>query len=180
MATDYHTNSDGWPTARLLGMAARLDERRINRTITHLGLTKGSLEALETIAELHTARSSELAASLCVSAQSMGKVVRRLESLGLLTKRRGVDGRTASIELTQHGVDVMGAAADLLQGLAQPRTDTDPAFRSNLAYRVSDLRALEMERAPPPQPAGVSDAAGRSEYESRRNPNLDGTASRGE
>ena len=158
MAADNHTDSDGWPTVRLVGMAARLDERRINRTITHLGLTKGSLEALETIAELHTAKSSELAALLCVSAQSMGKVVRRLESLGLLTKRRGIDGRTASIELTQHGEEVMGAAADLLQGLAQPRTDTDPSFRSNLAYRVHDLRSLEMERAPPPQPAEARDA----------------------
>ena len=150
MAADHHTDSEGWPTVRLLGLAARLDERRINRTIAHLGLTKGSLEALETIAELHTVKSSELAALLCVSAQSMGKVVQRLESRGLLTKRRGVDGRTASIELTQHGADVMAAAADLLQGLARPRTDTDPAFRRNLAYRISDLRSLEMERAPPP------------------------------
>ena len=168
MAADHHTDPEGWPTARLFGMAARLDERRINRTITHLGLTKGSLEALETIAELHTAKSSELAALLCVSAQSMGKVVRRLESLGLLTKRRGIDGRTASIELTQHGVDVMGAAAELLQGLAQPRTDTDPLFRSNLAYRVSDLRSLEIERAPPTQPAGLRDPAGRSEHGPRQ------------
>lgn len=168
MAADHHTDSDGWPTVRLVGMAARLDERRINRAITHLGLTKGSLEALETIAELHTARSSELAALLCVSAQSMGKVVRRLESLGLLTKRRGIDGRTASIELTQHGVDVIGAAAELLQGLAQPWTDTDPAFRSNLAYRVSDLRSLEMERAPPPQSAGAGDASGLSGYKPRQ------------
>ena len=168
MASDHHTDPNGWPTVRLLGMAARLDERRINRTITHLGLTKGSLEALETIAELHTAKASELAALLCVSAQSMGKVVRRLENLGLLTKRRGIDGRTASIELTEHGVDVMDAAADLLQGLAQPRTDTDPAFRSNLAYRVSDLRWLEMQRAPPQQPTGVRDGAGWPDYEPRQ------------
>ena len=168
MAADHRTDSDGWPTARLLGMAARMDERRINRTITHLGLTKGSLEALETIAELHTAKASELAALLCVSAQSMGKVVRRLENLGLLTKRRGVDGRTASIELTEHGMDVISAAADLLRGLAQPRTDTDPAFRSNLAYRVRELRSLEMQRAPPQQPAGVCDAAGWPDYEPRQ------------
>ena len=163
MAADHHTDSDGWPTRRLVGMAARLDERRINRTIAHLGLTKGSLETLETIAELRTAKSSELAALLCVSAQSMGKVVRRLESLGLLTKRRGIDGRTASIELTQHGVDVMGAAVALVQGLAQPLTDTDPAFRRSLAYRVNDLRSREMERAPPPG----------------ENPDLDGKTGRG-
>jgi DNA-binding MarR family transcriptional regulator len=130
-------------------MAARLDERRINRTITHLGLTKGSLEALETIAELNTARASDLAASLCVSPQSMGKVIQRLQSLGLLTKQRGRDGRTASIELTQHGVEVLDAAEDLLQELAKPRTDTDPDFRSNLARRVGDLRSLETGKSPP-------------------------------
>ena len=171
MVPDHHTDSEGWPTVRLLGLAARLDERRINRTITHLGLTKGSLEALETIAELRTVKSSELAALLCVSAQSMGKVVQRLESRGLLTKRRGVDGRTASIELTQHGLVVMGAASDLLQGLAQPRTDTDPAFRRNLAHRVNDLRSLEMERAPPPQPPGpMTQPAGRSRSPGKESP----------
>ena len=168
MAAVHHTYPDTWPAGRLLGMAARLDERRINRTIAHLGLTKGSLEALETIEELHTVKTSDLAALLCVSAQSMGKVIRRLQNLGLLTKQRGSDGRTASIELTQKGVDVIGAASDLIQGLAQPRTDTDPAFRSNLAYRVSDLRSLEMGTSPPPQSAGTGDAAAGSESEPRQ------------
>jgi DNA-binding MarR family transcriptional regulator len=132
-------------------MAARLDERRINRTITHLGLTKGSLEALETISELHSAKASDLAAVLCVSPQSMGKVVQRLQSLGLLMKRCGRDGRTASIELTQHGVDVLCAAEDLLQDLAQPPIDTDPDFRSSLADRVGVLKSLETGKAASPQ-----------------------------
>lgn len=151
MATDYDTKPDLWPTGRLLGMAARLDERRINRTISHLGLTKGSLEALETIAELHATKASDLAALLCVSPQSMGKVVQRLQGLGLLRKHRGRDGRTASIELTQDGVDALDAAEDLLQDLAQPRTNTDPDFRSSLARRVGDLRSLETGEFPPPQ-----------------------------
>ena len=179
MAADHHTDPDGWPTGQLLGMAARLDERRINRTIAHLGLTKGSLEALETIAQLHTVTAADLAALLCVSAQSTGKVIRRLQSLGLLTKQRGSDARTASIQLTQHGVDVMDAAVELVQGLAQPRTDTDPAFRSNLAYRVHDLRSFEMGEAPPPQPPKARDAAHRSESEPDRNPDLNGKASQG-
>ena len=148
MAADHHTDPDEWPTCRLLGMAARLDERRINRTISHLGLTKGSLEALETIAELHATRASDLAALLCVSPQSMGKVIQRLQGLGLLTKQRGRDGRTASIELTQNGVDALAAAEDLLQELAQPSSDTDPEFRSNLAHRVGDLRSLETGKTP--------------------------------
>ena len=156
MAADHHTDPDEWPTCRLLGMAARLDERRINRTISHLGLTKGSLEALETIAELHATRASDLAALLCVSPQSMGKVIQRLQGLGLLTKQRGRDGRTASIELTQDGVDALGAAEDLLQDLAQPRTDTDPDFRSNLADRVGDLRSLETGKIRTDNSAGVS------------------------
>lgn len=148
MAVDHHAEPEDWPTCRLLGMAARLDERRINRTISHLGLTKGSLEALETIAELHATRASDLAALLCVSPQSMGKVVQRLQGLGLLTKQRGRDGRTASIELTQDGVDALGAAEDLLQELKPPSTDADPDFRSNLAHRVGDLRSLETRKFP--------------------------------
>lgn len=148
MAAEHHREPDDLPTCQLLGMAARLDERRINRTISHLGLTKGSLEALETIAELQATKASDLAALLCVSPQSMGKVVQRLQSLGLLRKQRGRDGRTASIELTQDGVEALGAAEELLQELAQPRTDTDPDFRSNLAHRVGDLRSLETGKSP--------------------------------
>lgn len=159
MAAAHQSAPDGWPTCRLLGMAARLDERRINRTIGHLGLTKGSLEALETIAELRATKASDLAALLCVSPQSMGKVVQRLQSLGLLTKRRGRDGRTASIELTQDGVDALGTAEHLIQELAPPRTDADPDFRSNLAHRVGDLKSLETGKSPPGDPAETADGA---------------------
>jgi DNA-binding MarR family transcriptional regulator len=159
MAAVHRSEPDEWPTCRLLGMAARLDERRINRTIGHLGLTKGSLEALETIAQLHATKASDLAALLCVSPQSMGKVVQRLQSLGLLTKQRGRDGRTASIELTQDGVDALGAAEHLIEELAQPRTDTDPDFRSNLAHRVGDLKSLETGKLPPCDPVRAPDGA---------------------
>lgn len=140
MAVVHSSDMGRWPTYRLLGIAARLDERRINRRLTHLGLTKGSLDALESIAELEPAKVSDLATLLCVSQQSLGKVLRRLQNLGFLTKERGGDGRTTSIQLTQRGRTVLVTAEDLVDGLTESRTDTDTGFRSSLQQHISELR----------------------------------------
>jgi hypothetical protein len=48
------------PTYRILAVAARLEELRINRRLAHLGLTQGSLEALESVADLEPAKVSDL------------------------------------------------------------------------------------------------------------------------
>jgi DNA-binding MarR family transcriptional regulator len=147
MAVVHPWEPERWPTCRLLGIAARLDERRINRRLTGLGLTKGSLEALESIAELQPAKVSDIAALLCVTPQSLGKVLQRLQSLDLLTKKRGNDGRSTNIELTPRGPRVLAAADDLVRGLVQPATDADARFRSLLAQRIADLTALETPQA---------------------------------
>ena len=92
-----------WPTYRILGVAARLDELRINRRLAHLGLTKGALDALESVADLEPANVSDLAALMSVSKQSLGKVLRRLESLGLVSKERGSDGVVSNSTSTNSG-----------------------------------------------------------------------------
>lgn len=144
MAVVHSDESGSWPTYRLLGMAARLDERRINRKLTHLGLTKGSLDELDSIAEREPAKATDLAAQLCVSQQSLGKVLRRLQGLGFLTKEHGSDGRCTSIRLTQRGRSVLGTAEGLVHGLTQRGIDTHTAFRSKLQQHISGLRKSEM------------------------------------
>lgn len=154
MAVVYAWEPERWPTCRLLGIAARLDERRINRRLTGLGLTKGSFEALESIAEHQPARVSDIAALLCVSQQSLGRVLQRLQSLDLLTKKRGNDGRCTNIELTPRGAHVLAAAEDLVQELTQPAADEDPDLRSLLAQRIGDLTAETPHAGRPLPPTG--------------------------
>jgi hypothetical protein len=86
MSLAHPTGPESWPAHRLLSIAARLVS--INRNLTHLGLTKGSLDVLESVAELEPVTVSDLATLLCVSKQSLGKVVRRLQGPGLVSRER--------------------------------------------------------------------------------------------
>lgn len=129
-----------WPTYRILGVAARLDELRINRRLAHLGLTKGALDALESVADLEPAKVSDLAALMSVSKQSLGKVLRRLESLGLLSKERGSDARSTIIRLTPRGRKVLVTAEHLLGATAQPGTGEEAALRRSLQKHLNELR----------------------------------------
>lgn len=129
-----------WPTYRILCVTARLEELRINRRLGHLQLTQGSLEALESVADLGTATISDLAALMSVSKQSLGRVLRRLESLGLLRKERGRDARSTNITLTPRGRAVMAAAEKLLDAMEQPDSGEDAVLRRSLQQRLSYLR----------------------------------------
>jgi DNA-binding MarR family transcriptional regulator len=129
-----------WPTYRILSATARLEELRINRRLAHLHLTQGALEALESVADLEPARISDLAALMCVSQQSLGKVLRRLESLGLLKRERGRDARTTNITLTPHGRTVLITAEKLLGTMEKPVSDEDAALRRSLQQHLNELR----------------------------------------
>ena len=72
----------GWSTHRLLSTAARLDERRINRCLVGLGLTKSSFDALDCVKEPAPATQNFLADELGITAQSLGKILDRLKALG--------------------------------------------------------------------------------------------------
>ncbi|MGN7251680.1 MULTISPECIES: MarR family winged helix-turn-helix transcriptional regulator [unclassified Arthrobacter] len=140
MSLAHSTGPERWPTHRLLSIAARLDELRINRNLTHLGLTKGSLDVLESVAELEPVTVSDLAALLCVSKQSMGRVVHRLQGLGFLSMERSDDRRYTDIRLTHHGRKALATAAALVQRLTESRPDTESALRLDLERYIRDLR----------------------------------------
>lgn len=134
---------DQWATHQLVSIAARLYERRLNRRLARLKLTTGALDALETAAVLEPTTVTDLAATLCVSRQSMGKVIRRLQSLGFLTKEPARDGRSADIRLTPEGRDVLSSAEDLIRDGAGNEGADEALFRKQLEEHISDLRNAE-------------------------------------
>jgi DNA-binding MarR family transcriptional regulator len=153
---------DQWATHRLVTIAARLNERRLNRRLAQLGLTTSALDALESAAELEPTTVTDLAALLCVSSQSLGKLLRRLQNLGLLTKERGRDGRTADIRLTPKGRDVLSRAEDLVRAGTKAEADDDALFRQQLEQHIRRLRDAELptsRQARPHRRAGVNPAA---------------------
>jgi DNA-binding MarR family transcriptional regulator len=134
---------DGWATHRLLGMAARLDKRQINRSLTPLGLTQGALDALASVAENEPVTVSDLAPLLCVSQQSLGKVILRLQRLGFLTRERGDDRRNAVVRLTQRGRSVLESAEGLVDGLPPTGTGSDGALHRQLEDFIGELKKYE-------------------------------------
>lgn len=139
---------DRWATYRLVSVAARLNERRLNRQLARLGLTTGSLDALEAAAELEPATVTDLAAILCVSRQSLGKVVRRLQSIGLLIKEPARDGRSADICLTQQGRDVLSAAENLIRDETEAEAANEKLLRKQLEQHIRRLRNAEPQKGP--------------------------------
>jgi DNA-binding MarR family transcriptional regulator len=141
------TVPEQWATHRLVSIAARLDERRLNRRLARLGLTTGSLDALETAAELEPTTATDLAEMLCVSRQSLGKVLRRLQSLGFLTKEPGRDGRSADIYLTPEGRAVLSAAGNLIREGTEAEAPDEVLFRRQLEQHILRLRNSERNTA---------------------------------
>lgn len=135
---------DQWATHRLVTVAARLNERRLNRQLAQVGLTTSALDALESAAELEPTTVTDLAALLCVSSQSLGKLLRRLQSLGLLTRERGKDGRTADIRLTSKGRDVLATAEDLVRTETTAEPEDEATFRQQLEQHIRRLRDADL------------------------------------
>jgi DNA-binding MarR family transcriptional regulator len=135
-----------WATHRLVSIAARLSERRLNRQLARLKLTKAALDALEAVAELEPTTASDVAELLCVSRQSLGKVLRRLQGMGFLTKERAKDGRSADIHLTEAGQATLSTAEELVHALPEAEADTE--FRRQLEQHITQLRATEHTTLP--------------------------------
>ncbi|WP_373462222.1 MULTISPECIES: MarR family transcriptional regulator [Micrococcaceae] len=134
---------DQWATHRLVSIAARLYERRLNRRLARLGLTTGSLDALDAAASLEPATASDLADMLCVSRQSLGKVLRRLQKLGFLTREPGRDGRSADVRLTRAGREVLSAAEELVRNGPEAAATDEALFRRQLEQHIGYLRNAE-------------------------------------
>jgi DNA-binding MarR family transcriptional regulator len=156
MALAPQNRPAGWSTHRLLSTAARLDERRINRRLVGLGLTKSSFDALDCVEELGPATQNLLADELGITAQSLGKILDRLRDLGLLTKERGAgDARSRSVRLTPRGRSVLRTAEELVRGLPRPELEAELGLRQHLEQHIAHLAATQQNQS---QKAGSRNA----------------------
>ena len=125
-----------------------MDERRINRCLVGLGLTKSSFDALDCVEELGPATQNFLADELGITAQSLGKILDRLKDLGLVTKERASgDGRIRSVRLTPRGRSVLRTAEELVRGLPRPDRDVEVGLRQHLEQHIAHLTAAHPARA---------------------------------
>lgn len=95
---------------QLLSMAARIVQRRQDDALAPLGLTRAAVIALEALAS-GPLNQEQLAEVVHVQSQTVGRVVARLESGGLLKRTRNpADRRQFQVELTDAGKAALAEA----------------------------------------------------------------------
>jgi DNA-binding MarR family transcriptional regulator len=97
---------------RLLSQAARLAQHRHDQVLAPLGLTRAAAIAMEGLAP-GPLNQEQLATVIHVKSQTIGRVLERLQSAGLVTRtRQPHDRRQLSVGLTDAGRTVLQAARD--------------------------------------------------------------------
>jgi DNA-binding MarR family transcriptional regulator len=135
---------DSWSTHRLLMMAARFNERRINLQLAPLGLTTSGLAALTVLDSTGPATQAALAGELEVGAQSIGKVLLRLESRGYLVRERGaIDNRSMRVTMTADGADRLRQARSLVDALPHAEDEAAAELRRQLRDLIRSLGSLD-------------------------------------
>ena len=101
---------DARSSYRLITLAARLIQRRQDDALAPLGLTRAAVIALEGLMG-GPLNQEQLADAIRVQSQTLGRVLTRLETNGLITRtRRTSDRRQLKVELTDAGVAAVEAA----------------------------------------------------------------------
>ena len=101
---------DARSSYRLITLAARLIQRRQDDALAPLGLTRAAVIALEGLTG-GPLNQEQLADAIRVQSQTLGRVLTRLESAGLITRtRQASDRRQLKVELTDAGFAAVEAA----------------------------------------------------------------------
>ena len=148
MSRDPEPNLRG--SYRLLATAARLVQRRQDEALAPLGLTRAAVIALEAVAP-RPLNQEQLAAKVHVQSQTLGRVLARLESQGLVTRTRNeTDRRQLQVELTEAGKEALDAAREAENSAFPAAMDVEgwEILQQQLARFVASLQG------PPPGPMG--------------------------
>ncbi len=131
-----------WATGRLLSTAARLVEHAWDAHLSRWGLNHASFAVLWML-EAGPRTQRQLAASATVQAQTMSRVLDRLERLGYVQRVRSEsDRRRVLVSLTPAGRRARGAAHDegIAEGLVGDGVPDLEQLRTALVQLVRHLR----------------------------------------
>ena len=136
---------------KLLTTAARLIQRRQEQALAPLGLTRAAVIALEAVAS-RPMNQEQLAAKVHVQGQTLGRVLARLESQGLVTRtRNAADRRQLQVKLTPAGKTALNAARQAEVDAFPVARDDDgwDALQEQLTKFIASFQAPQpVEQAP--------------------------------
>lgn len=123
---------------RVLFGSIRHHYQRVER---RSGVTGAQLWALAHVARHPGAKMGELARALAIHPSTASNLVRRLESLGLVARRRtGRDQRTVQLHLTARGAQALKRAPQPLIGvLQQALSELPPRRLEMLGHHLAEL-----------------------------------------
>lgn len=137
---------DARSSYRLITLAARLIQRRQDDALAPLGLTRAAVIALEGLMG-GPLNQEQLADTIRVQSQTLGRVLTRLETNGLITRtRRTSDRRQLKVELTDAGV----AAVEVARQAEVNAYPDDPDIGWNVLREelTKFVRAVPLSRDP--------------------------------
>lgn len=128
---------DGWPTGRLLSMAARLVEQAWEHVLREYDVSSAGLVILHVVAA-GPATQREIAQACRVTDQTASRTIERLERLGYVSRQTDPrDERRKSVTSTAAGRRVYEALLE--------RERNDPALIAAIGDREPALRRLLIE-----------------------------------
>lgn len=129
-----------WSTNRLLATAARLSANRENEQLRRLGTTHAGLLTLRVLGRRDSINQVELARELRVQAQTVGKLLERLESRGLVARTKSSDDRRVFfVSLTPEGEGLLRRAEAMEEEQAEASASSDDLLRQELISHIRDL-----------------------------------------
>jgi len=132
----------------LLTTAARLVQRRHEDALAPLGLTRAAVIALKAVAPCPL-NQEQLAAKVYVQSQSLGRVLTRLETEGLVTRKRDLqDRRQFQVQITPSGEAVLSAAREAENAAVSADFDGWEILWDQLASFVDSLQNPRPARRP--------------------------------
>jgi DNA-binding MarR family transcriptional regulator len=125
---------------RLLILAARLLQRRQDEVLAPLGLTRAAAIAMGGLAN-GPLNQEQLASAIHVKSQTIGRVLERLDSAGLVTRTRHPrDRRQFTIGLTEAGRTLLQSARDAQANAFPADTQGWRRLRKELTRFVDSLQ----------------------------------------
>ncbi|RJT81051.1 MarR family transcriptional regulator [Arthrobacter cheniae] len=133
-----------WSTSRLLTTASRLWEHELNQNLSQLGITHANLSTLRVLQTHGPLTQNKIAAALHLRAQTVSRILDKLEGQDLIKRVRGhPDRRALTVHLTTKGLDTLTSALNLER---LPQTvPTEHSFVPSRGPSGSFIKAYEAD-----------------------------------
>lgn len=137
-----HVNTAHWTTSRLLSTAARLNDHHQNLRLMDLNVTQAGATTLKALSDSGPISQANLAVLVHVQAQTMGKVLEKLELKGLVSRARNTwDGRSIRTRITKRGKTVLGRIDQMAKVPAETAGLSEQILRNQLIAIITRLDA---------------------------------------